>query len=107
MDAFGVVDNLSQDDFYKKYFYANYDKVISLGVARAPYRTITTVQSEDYPKEVGDIKKIFFAQQALPQPVPVPASLAVILQLPADIKKEVVAKDGINKVEIVPHLWYD
>jgi len=107
MDAFGVVDNLSQDDFYKKYFYANYDKVISLGVARAPYRTITTVQSEDYPKEVGDIKKTFFAQQALPQPVPVPASSAVTLQLPADIKKEVVAKDGINKVEIVPHLWYD
>ncbi len=49
MDAFGVVNNLTQDDFYKNYFYANYDRVISLGVARAPYRTITTVQSEDYP----------------------------------------------------------
>jgi len=24
MDAFGVVDNLTEDDFYKKYFYANY-----------------------------------------------------------------------------------
>jgi len=99
-DAFGVVDNLTQVDFYKKYFYANYDRVVSLGMARAPYGTITTVQSEDYPKEVGDIKKIFFAQQALPQPVPVPASSAVPLQLHADIEKEVVAKDGINKLKL-------
>jgi len=85
-----------KDDFYKKYFYANYDRVISLGVARAPYGIITMVQSEDYPKKVGDIKKIFFAQQALPQQVPVPASSAVTLQLSVDIKKEVVAKDGIK-----------
>ena len=98
MDAFGAVDDLTQVDFYKKYFYANYDGVISLGVARAPYGTM--VQSENYPKEVGDIKKIFFAQQALPQPVPVPASAAVTLQLPADIKKEVVAKDVINKLKM-------
>ena len=57
-------------------------------------------QSEDYPKEVGDIKMIFFAQQALPQPVPVPASSAVTLQLPADIEKEAIAKDGINKLKL-------
>jgi len=100
MDAFCIVNNLAQNVFYKKYFYSNYDRVISLGLARAPYGTITTVQSEDYPKEVGDIKKIFFAQQALPQPVPVPASLAVTLQFPADIEKEVVAKDGINKLKL-------
>jgi len=100
MDAFSVVKNLTQDGFYKKYFYATYDRVISLGVARSPYGTITTVQSEDYPKKVGDIKKIFFAQQALPQPVPVTASSAVTLQLPADIEKEVVAKDGSNKLKL-------
>jgi len=99
MDAFNVVDDLTQDRFYKKYFYVNYDRVISLGVARAPYGTITTVQSEDYPKVV-DIKKIFFTQQVLHQPVPVPASSAVTLQLPADIEKEVVAKDGINKLKL-------
>jgi len=100
MDAFGVVDNLTQVNFYKKYFHANYDRVISLGVVRAPYGTITTVQSEDHPKEVGDIKKIFFAQQSLPKPVPVPASSAVTLQLPADIEKEVIAKVGINKLKL-------
>jgi hypothetical protein len=100
MDTFGIMNNLTQVDFYKKYFYANYDKVISLGVVRAPYGTITTVQSEDYLEEVGDIKKIFFAQQAQPQTVPVPASSAVTLQLPADIMKEVVAKDGINKLKL-------
>jgi hypothetical protein len=32
--------------------------------------------------------------------VPVPASSAVTLQLPADIEKEVVAKDGINKLKL-------
>jgi hypothetical protein len=101
IDAFGVVDDLPQVDFYKKYFYANYDGVISLGVVRAPHRTITKVPSDDYPKEVVDIKKIFFAQQALLQQVPVPASSAVTLQLPADIEKEVVANDGINKLNLL------
>ena len=101
MDAFGVVDDLPQVDFYKKYFYASYDGVISMGVARAPYGTITTVPSDDYPKEVIDIKKIFFAQPTLPpMAVQVPASSAVTLQLPADIEKEVVAKDGINKLNL-------
>jgi hypothetical protein len=100
MDAYGVVDELLQVDFYKKYFYANYDGVISLGVARAPYGTITTVSSDDYPKEVVDIKKIFFAQQMLLPTVSVPASSAVTLQLPADVEKEVVAKDGINKLKL-------
>jgi hypothetical protein len=97
MDAFSVDDNLSHNDYYKKHFYVHYDKAVSLSIAGAPYGMITTVQSENLSKEVADIKKIFFAQQALPQQVPVPpASSAVILQLPADIEKEVVAKDGIN-----------
>jgi hypothetical protein len=87
MDAFGAVNDLSRDDFYKKHFYASYDRTVPLRVVGAPYGMITTVPYEDYPKEVGDIKKIFFAQQALPQQVPVPASLAVTLQLPADIEK--------------------
>jgi hypothetical protein len=96
MDAFSVVDDLTQVDYYKKHFYAHYDGVISLGVARAPYGMIITVQSENYPKEVSDIKKIFFAQQ-----VPVPtASSALTLQLPGDLEKEVVAKDGINKLKL-------
>ena len=100
MDAFSAVDNLSQDEYYKKHFYAHYDKAVSLSIAGAPYGTITTVQSENYLKEVADMKKIFFAQQALPQQVPVPASSAITLQLPADIEKEVVAKDGINKLKL-------
>ena len=100
MDAFNVVDNLSHDDYYKKHFYVCYDRAVSLSIAGAPYGTITTVQSEDYPKEVADIKKIFFAQQALPQQVSVPASSAITLQLPVDIEKEVVAKDGINKLKL-------
>jgi hypothetical protein len=100
MDAFGTVDDLSQDDFYKKHFYAHYDKAISLSVAGAPFGRITTVQSDDYPKEVSDIKKIFFAQQVLPQQVQVPTSSALTLQLPGDLEKEVVAKDGINKLKL-------
>jgi len=100
MYAFGAVDDLTPDDFCKKHFYANYYKAVSLSIVRAPYGMITTVPSEDYPKEVIDIKKIFFAQQALPQQVPVPASSAITLQLPADFEKEVVAKDGINKLKL-------
>jgi hypothetical protein len=36
----------------------------------------------------------------LPPTVSVPASSAVTLQLPADVEKEVVAKDGINKLKL-------
>jgi hypothetical protein len=43
VDAFSAVDDLSQDDFYKKHFYAIYDKAVSLSVVGAPYGTITTV----------------------------------------------------------------
>jgi len=100
MDAFGAVGDLSQDVFYKKYFYASYDRAVSLRVVGAPYGTITTVPSEDYPKEVINIKKIFFALEALPQQVPVSALSAITLQLPADIEKEVIAKDGINKLKL-------
>ena len=72
VDAFAAVDNLSQEAYYKKHFYALYDAEVSLHVTGAPFGRITMVQSEDYPKEVSDIKKIFFAQQVLPQQVQVP-----------------------------------
>ena len=49
--------------------------------------------------EVKAIKKIFFpTQQALPQGLA--TSSALTLQLPADVKKDVVAKDGINKLKL-------
>ncbi len=106
IDAFSAVNNLSLSDFYKKHFYALYDKDTSLSVLGAPYGTITTVQSDAYPVEVEAIKKIFLlVQYALPQ-APATAS-AITLQLPGDVKKEVVAKDGIKQVEVVPHLWHD
>ena len=50
--------------------------------------------------EVEAIKKIFFpAQQALIQ-APATAPAVTLLQLPADVEKEVVAKDGINKLKL-------
>ncbi len=49
--------------------------------------------------EVEAIKKIFFPmQQTLPQGLA--TSSALTLQLPADVEKEVVAKDGINKLKL-------
>jgi hypothetical protein len=49
--------------------------------------------------EVEAIKKMFFPmQQALPQGQA--TSSALTLQLLADVKKEVVAKDGINKLKL-------
>jgi hypothetical protein len=99
IDAFSAVDNLSLRNFYKKNFYALYDKDTSLSVLGAPYGTITTVPSNTYPVEVEAIKKIFLlVQYALPQ-APATAS-AVTLQLPGDVEKEVVAKDGINKLKL-------
>jgi hypothetical protein len=99
IDAFSAVDDLSLSDFYKKHFYALYDKDTSLSVSGAPYGMITMVPSDAYPVEVKAIKKIFLlVQYKLPQ-APVTAS-AVTLQLPGDVKKEVVAKDGINKLKL-------
>jgi hypothetical protein len=99
IDAFSKVDALSLSDFYKKHFYALYDKDTSFPVSGAPYGTITTVPSNAYPMEVEAIKKIFLSvHYALPQ-APATAS-AITLQLPVDVKKEVVAKDGINKLKL-------
>jgi hypothetical protein len=99
IDAFSAVYDLSLSNFYKKHFYALYDKDTSLSVLGAPYGTITTVPSNTYPVEVKAIKKIFLSvQYELPQ-CPVTAS-AVTLQLPGDVKKEVVAKDSINKLKL-------
>ncbi len=59
IDAFSEVDDLSLSDFYKKHFYALYDKDTSFPVSGAPYGRITTVPSNAYPVEVEAIKKIF------------------------------------------------
>jgi hypothetical protein len=93
IDAFSEVDDLSLSHFYKKHFYALYDKDTSFPVSGAPYGTINTVPSDAYPVEVKAIKKIFLSvHYALPQ-APATAS-AITLQLPGDVEKEVVAKDG-------------
>jgi hypothetical protein len=99
IDAFSEVDNLSLSNFYKKHFCALYDKDTSFPVSGAPYGTITTVPSNAYPVEVEAVKKIFLlVHYGLPQ-APATAS-AVTLQLPRDVKKEVVANDGINKLKL-------
>jgi hypothetical protein len=68
INAFSEVDDLSLSDFYKKHFYALYDKDTSFPVSGAPYGTITTVPSNAYPVEVKAIKKIFLSVHfALPQ----------------------------------------
>ncbi len=83
----------------KKHFYGWYEETTSLPISGSPYGTITTVQSNAYPVEVKAIKKIFFlTQQALPQGLA--TSSALTLQLPADVKKDVVAKDGITKLKL-------
>ncbi len=99
INAFSEVDDLSLSDFYKKHFYALYDKDTSFPVLGAPYGTITMVPSNAYPVEVEAIKKIFLlVHYALPH-APATAS-AVTLQLPGDVEKEVVAKDGVNKLKL-------
>jgi hypothetical protein len=100
IDAFSEVDDLSLSNFYKRHFYTLYDKDTSFPVSGAPYGTITTVPSDAYPVEVKAIKKIFLSvHYALPQ-APATAS-AITLQLPEDVEKEVVAKDGNNKLKLV------
>jgi hypothetical protein len=99
IDAFSEVDDLSLSDFHKKHFYTLFDKDTSFPVSGAPYGMITTVPSNAYPVEVKAIKKIFLSvHYALPQ---APATaLAITFQLPGDVKKEVVAKDCINKLKL-------
>jgi hypothetical protein len=59
IDASSEVDDLSLSDFYKKPFYALYDKDTSFPFSGAPYGPITTVPSDAYPVEVKAIKKIY------------------------------------------------
>jgi hypothetical protein len=58
------------------------------------------VQSEAYPVKIRAITKVFFpVQQALLQ-ASATAPAVTLLQLPVDVKKEVVAKDDINKLKL-------
>jgi hypothetical protein len=99
IDAFSEVDDLSFSNFYKKHFYALYDKDSSFPVLGAPYGMITTVPSDAYPVEVESIKKIFLLVHYALLQAPATAS-AITLQLPGDVEKEIVAKDGINKLKL-------
>ncbi len=99
INAFSEVDNLSLSDFYKKHFYALYDKDTSFPVSGAPYGTITKVPSDTYPVEIEAIKKIFLSVHYALLQAPATAS-AITLQLLGDVEKEVVAKDGINKLKL-------
>ncbi len=99
IDAFSAVDDLSLSNFYKKHFYGLYDKDTSLSVLGALYGTITMVQSDANPVEVEAIKKMFLLVQCTLPQSPATAS-AITLQLPGDVKKEVVPKDGINKLKL-------
>jgi hypothetical protein len=101
MDAYSAIDNMTEEAFYKKYFYGHYNKENSLFVAKGPRGVITAVQSDAYPMEVKAIKKIFLlSPQMPPQQVPATAS-ALTLQLSADIKKEVVARTGIHNLRLL------
>ncbi len=101
MDAYSAIDEMTEEAFYKKYFYGHYNKKDSLFLAKGPCGAITTVQSDAYPMEAKAIKKVYLpAPQAPSQQVPARAS-APTLQLSTNIEKEVVAKTGIHNLRLL------
>jgi hypothetical protein len=104
MDAYSAIDSMTEEAFYKKHFYCHYDKENSLFIAKGPCCAITTVQSNAYPMEAKETKKIFLpAPQAPPQQVPATAS-APTLQLSADIEKKSCSQDRHPQHQVAPHL---
>ncbi len=91
--------NYSRIDFLKSHFFSSYDSAKSLPIPSGPHGFITFVDSDLYPVEADELRKIFIPALTSPLRATVLSALNTLtLQLPSDVEKEAKAKKGITKL---------
>jgi hypothetical protein len=89
----------SRMDFLKSHFFSSYDSAKSLPIVSGPHGFITFVDSDLYPVEADELRKIFIPALTSPLPATAHSNLNTLTcQLPSDIEKEAKAKKGITKL---------
>jgi hypothetical protein len=89
----------SRTDFLKSHFFPSYDPAKSLPIASGPHGFISFVDSDLYPVEAEELRKIFIPALTSPLPATALSTLNTLtLQLLSNVEKEAEAKKGITKL---------
>jgi hypothetical protein len=93
------LNNYSRTDFLKSHSFSSYDSAKSLPISSRPHGFITFVDSDLYPVEADELRKIFIPVLTSPLPATAHSTLNTLtLQLLRNIEKEAKAKKGITKL---------
>jgi hypothetical protein len=91
--------NYSRMDFLKSYFFSSYNSTKSLPMPSKPHGFITFVDSDLYPVEADELRKIFIPALTSPLLAMALSTLNTLtLQLPSNAEKEAKVKKGITKL---------
>jgi hypothetical protein len=86
-------------DFIKSHFFPLYDSSKTLPIVTGPYGLISIIDSDLFPVEANELRKLFIPAQVTSPPVAALSNLSTLtLQLPSDVKKEAKAKKGLTKL---------
>ncbi len=89
----------SKADFIKSHFFPLYNSSKTLPIVTGPYGLIYIVDSDLFPVEAVELRKLFIPAQVTSPSVAALSNLSTLtLQLPSDIKKEAEAKKGLTKL---------
>jgi hypothetical protein len=99
LGAASELTNYSRTDFLKSNFFSSYNSAKSLPIASGPCGFITFVDSDLYPVEADELRKIFILALTSLLPATAHSTLNTLtLQLPSNIEKDAKAKKGITKL---------
>jgi hypothetical protein len=77
----------SKADFIKSHFFPLYDPSKTLPIVTGPYGFISIVDSDLFPVEADELRKLFIPAQVASPPVAALLNLSTLtLQLPSDVK---------------------
>ncbi len=91
--------NYSRTDFLESHFFLSYNSAKFLPIASGPHGFISIVDSDLYPVEADELRKIFIPALTSPLPATELSNLNTLtLQQPSNVEKEAEAKKGITKL---------
>ncbi len=99
LDTAAEQTSYSKADFIKSHFFSLYNSSKTLPIITRPYGLISIVDSDLFPVEANELRKLFIPAQVPSPPVAALSNLSTLtLQLPSDIKKKAEDKKGLTKL---------